>query len=170
MHRPDGREQRQRDAGGDDCRKARIEEARCAGMGRATACRGLQRWQRRRGRGRRAEVGVGVAGGLGADVILDFVGAQSPLELAQAASRPLGDITLVGIAGGAVPFSFFSQPYEVSMQTTYWGSRPELIELLNLAARGLVSVESTTYPLDQGAQVYRDLAAGTVLGRAVIVP
>lgn len=111
-----------------------------------------------------------ITGGLGADVVLDFVGAESTLQLAQAVSRPLGDVTLVGIAGGAVPFSFFSQPYEVSMQTTYWGSRPELIELLNLAARGLVSVESTTYPLDQGAQVYRDLAAGTVLGRAVIVP
>lgn len=111
-----------------------------------------------------------ITGGLGADVVLDFVGAESTLQLAQAVSRPLGDITLVGIAGGAVPFSFFSQPYEVSMQTTYWGSRPELIELLNLAARGLVSVESTTYSLDDGAQAYRDLAAGTVLGRAVIVP
>lgn len=111
-----------------------------------------------------------ITGGLGADVVLDFVGAQSTLELAQAASRPLGDITLVGIAGGAVPFSFFSQPYEVSMQTTYWGTRPELVELLNLAARGLVSVESTTYSLDDSAQAYRDLAAGRVLGRAVIVP
>lgn len=111
-----------------------------------------------------------ITGGLGADVVLDFVGAESTLQLAQAVSRPLGDITLVGIAGGAVPFSFFSQPYEVSMQTTYWGSRPELIELLTLAARGLVSVESTTYSLDDGAQAYRDLAAGTVLGRAVIVP
>ena len=111
-----------------------------------------------------------ITGGLGADVLLDFVGAESTLRLAQASSRPLGDITLVGIAGGAVPFSFFSQPYEVSMQTTYWGSRPELIELLNLAARGLVGVESTTYTLDDSAQAYRDLAAGEVLGRAVIVP
>lgn len=111
-----------------------------------------------------------ITGGVGADVLLDFVGAESTLQLAQAASRPLGDVTLVGIAGGSVPFSFFSQPYEVSMQTTYWGTRPELIELLNLAARGLVSVESTTYSLENGAQAYRDLAAGTVLGRAVIVP
>lgn len=111
-----------------------------------------------------------ITGGLGADVLLDFVGAQSTLELAQAVSRPLGDITLVGIAGGAVPFSFFSQPYEVSMQTTYWGTRPELIELLHLAARGFVSVESTTYSLGESPQAYRDLAAGTVLGRAVIVP
>jgi alcohol dehydrogenase, propanol-preferring len=111
-----------------------------------------------------------ITGGLGADVVLDFVGAESTLQLAQAVSRPLGDITLVGIAGGAVPFSFFSQPYEVSMQTTYWGTRPELIELLNLAARGLVSVESTVYSLDDSPQAYRDLAAGTVLGRAVVVP
>ncbi|BBX18413.1 oxidoreductase [Mycolicibacterium duvalii] len=111
-----------------------------------------------------------LTGGRGADVLLDFVGAEATIELARAAARPLGDVTIVGIAGGSVPLSFFSQPYEVSIQTTYWGSRPELTELLELAARGLVHVESTTYSLDDAAQAYRDLAAGKVRGRAVVVP
>ena len=62
------------------------------------------------------------------------------------------------------------QPYEVSIQTTYWGSRSELVELLELAARGLVHTESTTYSLDDAAQAYRDLQAGKVNGRAVVVP
>lgn len=108
--------------------------------------------------------------GLGADVIIDCVGVDSTLALAAGSVRMLGDITLVGIGGGSMPFSFFSQPYEVSLQTTYWGSRPELIELLDLAARDLVRVESTRYSLDQAVQVYRDLAAGKIVGRAVIVP
>lgn len=111
-----------------------------------------------------------LTGGRGADVLLDFVGADATIELARAAARPLGDVTIVGIAGGSVPLSFFSQPYEVSIQTTYWGTRPELVELLDLAARGLVHVESTTYPLDDALQAYRDLRAGRVRGRAVIVP
>lgn len=111
-----------------------------------------------------------LTGGRGADVLLDFVGADATIELARTAARPLGDATIVGIAGGSVPLSFFSQPYEVSIQTTYWGTRPELVELLDLAARGLVHVESTTYPLDNALQAYRDLQEGKVRGRAVIVP
>lgn len=108
--------------------------------------------------------------GHGADVILDFVGSESTLKLAQAAARTLGDVTLVGIAGGAVPFSFFSQGYEVSLQTTYWGSKPELIEVLNLAGRGLIHAEHTRYSLADSAEAYTDLVAGIVRGRAVIVP
>lgn len=111
-----------------------------------------------------------LTGGRGADVLLDFVGAEQTIDLARKAARPLGDVTIVGIGGGSVPLSFFSQPYEVSIQTTYWGSRVELTELMNLAARGLVHVESTIYSLDDAAQAYRDLAEGKVRGRAVVVP
>ncbi|MGV0849757.1 NAD(P)-dependent alcohol dehydrogenase [Mycolicibacterium phlei] len=111
-----------------------------------------------------------LTGGLGADVLLDFVGADATIELARAAARSLGDVTIVGIAGGSVPLSFFSQPYEVSIQTTYWGSRPELVELLDLAARGTLHIEATTYSLDDAVRAYRDLHEGTIRGRAVIVP
>jgi alcohol dehydrogenase, propanol-preferring len=108
--------------------------------------------------------------GHGADVLLDFVGTEATIELARSAARTLADVTIVGLAGGTVPLSFFSQPYEVSIQTTYWGSRFELAELIDLAARGLVHVESTTYSLDNAAQAYRDLQHGNVRGRAIVVP
>lgn len=108
--------------------------------------------------------------GLGADVVLDFVGAEATMKIAMGAARTLGDVTIVGIAGGTFPFNFFSQGYEVSLQTTYWGSRPELLEVLNLAGRGLVHSEATRYSLDDAAKAYVDLAAGNVRGRAVIVP
>jgi alcohol dehydrogenase, propanol-preferring len=111
-----------------------------------------------------------LTGGRGADVLLDFVGAEPTMELAHTAARPLGDVTIVGIAGGSVPLSFFSQPYEVSIQTTYWGSHPELVELLDLALRGQLHVKSTRYSLDDAPQAYRDLEGGKVSGRAVVVP
>jgi alcohol dehydrogenase, propanol-preferring len=111
-----------------------------------------------------------LTGGRGADVVLDFVGADATPTLACAAARMLGDVTLVGIAGGSTTFSFFSQPYEVSLQTTYWGSKPELLELFNLASRGLIHTESTKYTLDNSVQAYRDLHDGKIAGRAVIVP
>jgi propanol-preferring alcohol dehydrogenase len=85
-------------------------------------------------------------------------------------ARSLGDVTIVGIAGGTLPFNFFSQAYEVSLQTIYWGSRPELIEIFNLAERGLIHAEHTAYSLDNAAQAYHDLEAGKVKGRAVIIP
>ena len=109
-------------------------------------------------------------GGRGADVVLDFVGAESTSALGAAVTRFLGDVTVVGIAGGTFPFSFFSQPYEVSIQTTYWGSRPELVEVLDLAARGLLRPTVSTVPLEGAVEAYHRLAAGTALGRQVVVP
>ena len=49
---------------------------------------------------------------------LDFVGSDSTLALGVASARQLGDLTIVGIAGGTVPVSFFTVPYELSIQTT----------------------------------------------------
>ncbi len=92
------------------------------------------------------------------------------MQLAVAVSRPLADITLVGIAGGSVPFGFFSVPYEVSLQTTYWGSIVELMELLELARRGVVRAEVTTFALDDATAAYEALRSGSLHGRAVVVP
>ncbi|POM23554.1 Alcohol dehydrogenase [Actinomadura rubteroloni] len=109
-------------------------------------------------------------GGRGADVVLDFVGSDATLALAARAVRTLGDLTIVGLGGGTLPVSFFGLPYEASVQTTYWGTRPELQEVLDLAARGLITPATTTFPLDRAVEAYRRLAAGDLTGRAVIVP
>ncbi|QNN55082.1 NAD(P)-dependent alcohol dehydrogenase [Nocardioides mesophilus] len=108
--------------------------------------------------------------GHGADVVLDFVGSDDSLAAAAAYARPLGDLTIVGIAGGSLPVSFFGVPYELSVQTTYWGNRSELAEVLELAARGLVRARTTTFDLDDAVDVYARLAAGEITGRAVVVP
>ncbi|QGN49622.1 NAD(P)-dependent alcohol dehydrogenase [Micromonospora sp. WMMD558] len=109
-------------------------------------------------------------GGRGADVIIDCVGADATLALGAAAARTVGDLTIVGLGGGTLPVGFFSVPYEVSIQTTYWGSRPELIEVLELGARGLVRPKASTYALEDAVTAYRKMADGTLEGRAVVVP
>jgi propanol-preferring alcohol dehydrogenase len=109
-------------------------------------------------------------GGRGADVVLDLVGSASTLALGAAVARQLGDVTLVGIAGGSFAFSFLSQAYEVSLQTTYWGSRPELVEVLDLGARGLLQPEVTRVSLEEAVDAYRHLADGKIQGRVVVVP
>ncbi|MBY8874766.1 NAD(P)-dependent alcohol dehydrogenase [Micromonospora sp. PLK6-60] len=109
-------------------------------------------------------------GGRGADVVLDFVGADATLKLGVSVARTMGDLTIVGLGGGTLPVSFFGVPYEVSIQTVYWGSRPELIEVLDLGARGLVRPKITTFGLDEAVSAYHQLRDGTLEGRAVIVP
>ena len=111
-----------------------------------------------------------LTGGVGADLVLDFVGAQPTVELAARIVRQLGDLTIVGIGGGVLPVGFFSLPYEASVQTTYWGSRSELGEVLELCTRGLLTPTVSTYSLADSMQAYRDLAEGRVVGRAVVVP
>jgi alcohol dehydrogenase, propanol-preferring len=109
-------------------------------------------------------------GGRGADLVIDFVGSDSTLALAAAVTRPLGDLTIVGIAGGTLAISFFSVPYEVSIQTTYWGTRPELVEVLDLGARGYLRPKITSFSLDHAIEAYAAMEAAEFEGRAVVVP
>jgi propanol-preferring alcohol dehydrogenase len=117
-----------------------------------------------------AQVRAATFEGRGVDVVLDFVGSDETLATGAQVVRQMGDLTIVGIAGGTLPVSFFGLPYETSVQTTYWGNRQELVEVLELASRGLLHAESTIYTLDDAPLAYRDLAHGNVRGRAVVVP
>lgn len=111
-----------------------------------------------------------VTGMRGADLVLDCVGSDASLSTAAACARVLGDLTLIGVAGGSLGFSFLRPAYGVSVQSVYWGSRPELAEVLELAARSLIRPRTTTYPLSRALDAYRALGAGQVVGRAVIIP
>ena len=117
-----------------------------------------------------AETIRGLTGGQGAELVLDVVGNDATLQLAAAVTRQQGDLTILGIGGGTLPVSFFSVPYEVSIQTTYWGSAAELMEVLDLARAGRLSAHATTYPLQDAPEVYERLAKGEIQGRAVITP
>jgi alcohol dehydrogenase, propanol-preferring len=117
-----------------------------------------------------AETIRAMTGGQGAELVLDVVGNDATLALGAAAARVQGDLTILGIGGGTLPVSFFGIPYEVSVQTTYWGSITELIEVLDLARTGRLTARSTTYALEDAPHVYDLLAQGKIEGRAVITP
>ena len=50
------------------------------------------------------------------------------------------------------------------------GSYPDLVALMELVAQGRVTIDSTLVPLSSADRVLRDLEAGRVSGRAVLVP
>jgi propanol-preferring alcohol dehydrogenase len=111
-----------------------------------------------------------LTGGLGAEAVFDFVGAEPTVRTSGAVAAVEGDVTIVGIGGGALPVGFGLLPFEVSVSAPYWGSRGELIEVLALARAGAVSVHTETFSLDEAPLAYERLHAGKVNGRAVILP
>ena len=91
---------------------------------------------------------------LGADVVLDFVGVDGTLRFGASIARSLGHLTLVGIGGGTLPIGFFTVPYELSVATTYWGSIPELIEVIALAQAGKIHARVQRFSLDDAPRAY----------------
>ena len=108
--------------------------------------------------------------GVGAQVVFDFVGAPPTLETARQSVALDGVIQIVGIGGGLLPTGFFSTPMGASVRAPYGGTRPELMEVLDLARAGAIHVEVERYSLDQAPEAYRKLHDGTIRGRAVVVP
>ncbi|HEU5309395.1 MAG TPA: NAD(P)-dependent alcohol dehydrogenase [Acidimicrobiia bacterium] len=107
---------------------------------------------------------------VGADVVLDFVGSDETLHFGAAVARSLGHLTLVGIAGGTLALGFFTVPYELSVATTYWGSRPELMEVIDLARSGKIRPHVQEFTLEDAPKVYEQMRTGQLSGRAVVIP
>lgn len=112
---------------------------------------------------------MALTGGPGAQAVFDFVGTQSTVDIAGAAAAIEGEISIVGL-GGALAVGMATTAPDVSVRAPYWGSRPELIEVLELARLGSVSVEVETFTLDEAPRAYDLLRQGKIRGRAVIVP
>lgn len=108
--------------------------------------------------------------GQGANVVLDFVGVKPTLEMAAQISRMLGHVTIVGLGGGALPVSFLSPAKECSVASPYWGSIPELMEVIDLAQAGKIKMLVEHFPLEQAGKAYHLLHDGKIQGRAVITP
>jgi propanol-preferring alcohol dehydrogenase len=111
-----------------------------------------------------------LTGGGGAQVVLDIVGSDATLKLAAEVARPLGHLTVVGVAGGTLSFNFMRVPLQCSVSTTYYGTKNELTEVIALAEAGMLRADIEFFSLDQAGQAYQRLRRGAIHGRAVITP
>lgn len=111
-----------------------------------------------------------LTGGKGAEAVFDFVGATPTVATAGGCVAVEGDVTIVGLGGGSLAVGFGTTPYEASVTAPYWGSRGELMEVLDLARSGVISVHVETYGIDDAPTAYQRLHDGAVRGRAVILP
>ncbi|MGA7242766.1 MAG: NAD(P)-dependent alcohol dehydrogenase [Terracidiphilus sp.] len=108
--------------------------------------------------------------GQGAQLVLDLVGVNPTLTMAAQVSRVLGHLTIVGLGGGALPVNFLSPAKECSVAAPYWGSIPELMEVVDLAQAGKIKMVVEHFPLERASDAYHLLHDGKIQGRAVITP
>ncbi|MGW6456549.1 NAD(P)-dependent alcohol dehydrogenase [Streptomyces sp. NPDC055078] len=111
-----------------------------------------------------------LTGGRGADVVLDFAGVPATVAAAATYVARDGDVTIVGLGGGAMPVGFGTVPYGVSVAAPFWGTRSDLIEVLALARAGAVQAHVETFGIDEAPEAYERLHDGRIGGRAVVLP
>lgn len=111
-----------------------------------------------------------MTGQQGAQFVLDMVGVDATLRMAAQVARVLGHLTIVGLGGGALPVDFSSPPHECSVASPYWGSIPELMEVITLARQQKIKMLVEHFPLERASEAYQLLHDGKIQGRAVITP
>jgi alcohol dehydrogenase, propanol-preferring len=111
-----------------------------------------------------------LTGGRGAEAVFNFVGLQATSDLAAKLGGPASDIVTVGLGPGVIPVSVNTLPGGTSVRAPVWGTRPELMEVLDLARSGAINVETEQFSLEDGPRAYERLAARSLRGRAVLVP
>lgn len=110
----------------------------------------------------------------GADVVLDFVGADSSLSLGASVVSNGGWFALVGLAGGELRLTpsvgNTGIPFETRVAIPFWGTKAELAEVIALARSGRISAHVERFPLHNAQAAYEKLRAGQLSGRAVVLP
>jgi len=108
--------------------------------------------------------------GLGAELVIDNVGADETIALAAQVARFESHVTVVGLAGGKFEFAFGALPFDAQLTIPYWGTAIELIEVLDLARAGKIAPHVERFPLDRVEDAYARMREGSLDGRAVICP
>jgi NAD+-dependent secondary alcohol dehydrogenase Adh1 len=108
--------------------------------------------------------------GAGADVVLDFVAEQGAENAGFEMTRRAGSYYVIGYGGTLNIPTLDIISTERNIIGNIVGTYNDLAELMSLAQGGQVTLHTKTYPLDAAADALRDLDAGLVRGRAILVP
>ena len=113
---------------------------------------------------------LSLTGGHGAEAVIDFVGEGDAIDKGLAMTRNGGFYYIVGY-GGRVQIPAIDMIFtEKTIVGNLVGTYAELVELMALADRGLVTLATREYALADANQALHDLHAGTIKGRGVLIP
>ena len=108
--------------------------------------------------------------GKGAEAVIDFVGEGNSIENGLAMTRRNGAYYIVGY-GGEIRISALDMiTTERSIIGNLVGNYSELVELMELANRGLVDLSTKHYKLQDANRALHDLKEGQIKGRAILIP
>ena len=83
-----------------------------------------------------------ITGTRGAGLVLDCVGIQPTMDLGAKLLARNSVWTIVGLGGGHHDFHHGSTPYGCTMSIPYWGSRVELMEVIEMARAGRIHAQT----------------------------
>lgn len=105
------------------------------------------------------------------DFAFDFVGVQATFDACFAAIRPGGTIHIVGLGAESLDYKpLVAIGKDLTLKTSFWGTRTELAEVLQAIANGLLQPTVTTRPMSECGQVLDDMRAGKLKARVALVP
>ncbi|MGW0174907.1 NAD(P)-dependent alcohol dehydrogenase [Rhodococcus sp. NPDC003322] len=113
--------------------------------------------------------------GRGADAVFDFVGIDATARMSVESVAPNGAYRMVGLGGGvpgvtAEPSGGPGWPWGASVRKSYGGTRSDLVDSIALAQAGRLTVEVDRFDLADARTAFDRLEAGTIRGRAVLIP
>lgn len=111
-----------------------------------------------------------LTGGAGAEVVIDFVGEGGAIADGVAMLRRAGTYYVVGYGGVLSVPTIDVISTEINFVGNLVGTFNDLVELMALAASGVVRLHTRMYPLDAINDALADLDAGRLQGRGIIVP
>jgi NAD+-dependent secondary alcohol dehydrogenase Adh1 len=108
--------------------------------------------------------------GVGTEAVLDLVGEGDVPAQALRMLRKGGAYAVVGYGGGLQLELLDMINRDLKILGSQIGSHTELVELMELARQGKLRIESERFPLADVGDVLREVGAGRIMGRAVLVP
>lgn len=110
-------------------------------------------------------------GGDPVDGVIDLVGTDATISLGADTVVPGGGWAVVGAGGGTLRRPWFGGlPRDVEVVSFQGSDLADLRAVVDLAATGRLAVATDRFTLDDVADAYAALDAGTLAGRAVVVP
>lgn len=120
--------------------------------------------------GNEAEAVLALTGGAGAEAVIDFVGEGGSIAAGLKMTRNAGCYYIVGYGGKLEIPTMEMIVTEKTIVGNLVGTYPDLVELMALADRGLVTLATREYRLSQANAALHDLKNGAIKGRAVLIP
>ena len=106
----------------------------------------------------------------GAQVVLDFVGEGGVEKQAPSLLENGGSHFVIGYGGALDLDTIQIVSREINVIGNLVGTYNDLVELMNLAQRGLVTLHTQTHSLDDVHTAIADLENGRIRGRGILVP